>query len=285
MIDDATMPGLFGSSPFDDEGVASRRTVVIERGVLKSYLLNTYSARKLGLKTTGNASRGLTGNAGVGPGNFYIEAGEAYPQEMIAGLRSGLICDRADRRAAPIPYRRLFHRRGGHVDRERRIGVSCFRDHHRGKFETDADGPGSRSGRDLEFRGSIAAPSHADWGDDHQWPLNSPRARPQTAILPIYIVGAVLVLGVGDVRVPAISRSRAAPDLPLTPEAKAYVRNLNSERRRHEGQRKLLSSRWWWRFEGKIGNAGDRDCDCGRDLLRVLRHLRPAGAASSDCRS
>jgi PmbA protein len=90
VIDDATMPGLFGSTPFDDEGVASRRTVVIERGVLKSYLLNTYSSRKLGLKTTGNASRGLSGAAGVGPGNFYIEAGETDPAKMIAGVRSGL---------------------------------------------------------------------------------------------------------------------------------------------------------------------------------------------------
>ncbi len=70
VVDDATMPGLFGSSPFDDEGVTSRRTMVIERGVLKSYLLNTYFARKLGLKTTGNASRGFSGNAGIGPGNF-----------------------------------------------------------------------------------------------------------------------------------------------------------------------------------------------------------------------
>jgi PmbA protein len=90
VIDDATIPGLFGTTPFDDEGAASRRTVVIERGVLKSYLLNTYSARKLGLKTTGNASRGLSGAAGVGPGNFYIEAGETDPAKMIAGLRSGL---------------------------------------------------------------------------------------------------------------------------------------------------------------------------------------------------
>ena len=80
MIDDATMPGLFGSQPFDDEGVPSRRTVVIESGVLKSYLLNSYSARKLGLKTTGNASRGITGNAGIGPGNFFIEAGERSPE-------------------------------------------------------------------------------------------------------------------------------------------------------------------------------------------------------------
>jgi PmbA protein len=90
VIDDATLPGLFGSSPFDDEGSPSRRTVVIERGVLKSYLLNTYTARKLGLKTTGNASRGLSGAAGVGPGNFYIEAGERTEAQLIGGLRQGL---------------------------------------------------------------------------------------------------------------------------------------------------------------------------------------------------
>ncbi len=90
VIDDATMPGLFGTTPFDDEGVACRRNVVVERGVLKTYLLNTYSARKLGLKTTGNASRGLTGNAGVGPGNFFIGAGESAPETIIAGVRNGL---------------------------------------------------------------------------------------------------------------------------------------------------------------------------------------------------
>jgi PmbA protein len=90
VIDDSTMPGLFGSTPFDDEGVTSRRTVVIERGVLKSYLLNTYFARKLGLKTTANAARGLSGNAGVGPGNFYIEAGGIAEEAMIAQVRQGL---------------------------------------------------------------------------------------------------------------------------------------------------------------------------------------------------
>ena len=85
VIDDPTLPGLFGSSPFDDEGVHCRRTVVIDKGVLKSYLLNSYSARKLGLKTTGNASRGITGNAGVGPGNFFIEAGERPPESILKG--------------------------------------------------------------------------------------------------------------------------------------------------------------------------------------------------------
>src|SRR6202044_3733352 len=90
IIDDSTIPGLFGSTPFDDEGVTSRRTLVIERGVLKSYLLNTYFARKLGLKTTGNASRGLSGNAGIGTGNFYIEAGSQTPEPIIGGVRGGL---------------------------------------------------------------------------------------------------------------------------------------------------------------------------------------------------
>jgi len=90
IVDDATIPGLFGTSPFDDEGVACRRTVVIDKGVLASYLLNTYTARKLGLKTTGNASRGVTGNAGVGPGNFFLEAGKLSAGEIIASVPSGL---------------------------------------------------------------------------------------------------------------------------------------------------------------------------------------------------
>ncbi len=86
VIDDGTLPGLFGTSPFDDEGVPSRRTPVIEKGVLESYLLNSYTARKLGLKTTGNASRGVTGNAGVGHGNLFAEKGNKSPEELIKGV-------------------------------------------------------------------------------------------------------------------------------------------------------------------------------------------------------
>ena len=90
IVDDATIPGLFGTSPFDDEGAPSRRTVVVERGVLRSYLLNTYTARKLGLRTTGNAARGITGNASVGHGNLYLEQGDRAPETIIKGIRSGL---------------------------------------------------------------------------------------------------------------------------------------------------------------------------------------------------
>ncbi|WP_321471288.1 TldD/PmbA family protein [uncultured Paludibaculum sp.] len=90
IIDDGTMPGLFGTSPFDDEGVASRRTTVVGQGVLTNYLLNTYTARKLGMRTTGNASRGITGNASVGHGNMFLEPGENSPEAIIRSVKNGL---------------------------------------------------------------------------------------------------------------------------------------------------------------------------------------------------
>ena len=90
IIDDGTMPGGFGTSPFDGEGVPTRRTVVIENGVLKSYLLNTYTAKKLGLQTTGNAARGLAGTPGIGPGNYFLQPGKKTPKELISEIKEGL---------------------------------------------------------------------------------------------------------------------------------------------------------------------------------------------------
>jgi PmbA protein len=90
IVDDGTMPGGFGTSPFDGEGVPTRRTIVIENGVLKSYLLNTYTAKKLGLQTTGNASRGLAGTPGIGPGNYFLQPGSKTPQQIIGGIPNGL---------------------------------------------------------------------------------------------------------------------------------------------------------------------------------------------------
>jgi PmbA protein len=89
VVDDGTMPGGFGTSAFDGEGVPSRRTPVIENGVLKSYLLNTYTARKLGLQTTGNAARGLAGNPGISSGNFFLQPGARTPRQIIADVRQG----------------------------------------------------------------------------------------------------------------------------------------------------------------------------------------------------
>src|SRR5436190_1135663 len=90
VIDDGTMPGGFGTAPFDGEGIPTRRTVVIENGVLKSYGLNSYSARKLGLQTTANASRGLAGTPGIGPGNYFLQPGSKTPQAIISEIKQGL---------------------------------------------------------------------------------------------------------------------------------------------------------------------------------------------------
>lgn len=90
VIDDGTLPGKLGSRPFDGEGLPSRKTVVIGKGVLESYLLNTYTARKLGLKSTGNAGRPLTGAPGVAAGNLYIEPGPHSPEEIIKSVSAGL---------------------------------------------------------------------------------------------------------------------------------------------------------------------------------------------------
>ncbi len=90
VIDDGTMVGGFGTAPFDGEGIPTRRTVVIEKGVLKSYLLNTYTAKKLGLQTTGNASRGLAGTPGIGPGNYFLQPGKKTAKEIIASIPEGL---------------------------------------------------------------------------------------------------------------------------------------------------------------------------------------------------
>jgi len=86
VVDDGLIPGKLGTNPFDSEGVPTQKTQVIDRGVLKNFLCDTYSARKLKLKTTGNAE----GNS-VGPNNFYLEPGRSTPQEITASLDKGLI--------------------------------------------------------------------------------------------------------------------------------------------------------------------------------------------------
>src|ERR1035441_3420182 len=89
-VDDGPMRGGFGTSPFDSEGVPSRKTVVVESAVLKSYLLNTYTAKKLNMQTTGNASRGLAGTPGIGPGNFFLQPGAKSLQDTIGPIQEGL---------------------------------------------------------------------------------------------------------------------------------------------------------------------------------------------------
>jgi PmbA protein len=89
VIDDGTIPGLFGTAPFDGEGLPTRRTVIVENGVLKNYLLNSYTGRKLNMQSTGNASRGLAGTPGIGAGNLFLENGSVSPQQLLADVKVG----------------------------------------------------------------------------------------------------------------------------------------------------------------------------------------------------
>jgi PmbA protein len=90
VYDDGRMIGGLGSRPFDGEGLPTRKTTVVERGVLKSYLLDTYSGRKLGLASTGNASRSVGENPSVGPTNFYLVPGTKTAEEIIKTVKQGL---------------------------------------------------------------------------------------------------------------------------------------------------------------------------------------------------
>lgn len=80
-----------GSSPFDDEGVATQKTDIIDRGVLTTWLLNSSSARQLGLETTGHASRGLAGPPGVGVSNLTVQPGARDLAGLMASAGKGLL--------------------------------------------------------------------------------------------------------------------------------------------------------------------------------------------------
>jgi PmbA protein len=89
IVDDGTMAGALGSRPFDGEGLPVRRTVLVEAGVLRSYLLDTYSGRKLGLPSTHHAARDGSG-VSVSTTNLYVAAGDASPADLIKSVKNGL---------------------------------------------------------------------------------------------------------------------------------------------------------------------------------------------------
>lgn len=86
VTDDGLMSGMLGTTPFDSEGVHSQKTKIIDKGILKNYLCNTYAARKLKLKSTGSAD-----GSGIGPHNFYLHNGTLSPQNIISKMDKGLI--------------------------------------------------------------------------------------------------------------------------------------------------------------------------------------------------
>jgi PmbA protein len=91
VIDDGTLQGGLGSKPFDGEGLPTRRNVIVRDGVLETWLLDSYSASKLGLRSTGNASRGAGSGPSVGSTNLWLEPGDQSLDEIIAATERGLL--------------------------------------------------------------------------------------------------------------------------------------------------------------------------------------------------
>lgn len=96
IIDDGLLEYGLGSRLFDDEGLPSRKNVVVDQGILKTYLCDCYSARKLGFEPTGSATRGVTSNPSSGTSNFYIQNGTIPPEEIIASVKNGLYLTSVD---------------------------------------------------------------------------------------------------------------------------------------------------------------------------------------------
>ncbi|MFC1726811.1 TldD/PmbA family protein, partial [candidate division KSB1 bacterium] len=92
VIDDGTKPKGLASSPFDGEGVPTQRRIIVDKGVLKAFMYNTYAAKRAGTKSTGNASRrGFKGLPGIGAHAFYMENGNSDPEDIIKSTKKGLL--------------------------------------------------------------------------------------------------------------------------------------------------------------------------------------------------
>ena len=90
VVDDPLMPRAPGSRPFDGEGLPSRRTTVVEKGILRTYLCDSYSARKLSRESTGSASRGSGGGVGASTSNFILSPGSDTRDAIVRGTQRGL---------------------------------------------------------------------------------------------------------------------------------------------------------------------------------------------------
>jgi PmbA protein len=90
VVDDPLIRRAPGSRPYDGEGLASRKNVVVEKGVLRTYLCDSYSARKLLRESTGSASRGGGGGVGASTSNFILSPGTESHDAIVKGTKRGL---------------------------------------------------------------------------------------------------------------------------------------------------------------------------------------------------
>jgi PmbA protein len=93
LVDDGTMDGCFGSAPYDDEGVPHRRNVLVEKGVLKSFVYGLKTAAQAGVESTGNAARSLFTQPDVSFSNVILQPGRTLLKDIIASIDEGILVE------------------------------------------------------------------------------------------------------------------------------------------------------------------------------------------------
>ncbi len=94
-IDDGTLPGEWGSLNIDDEGTPARRNVLIEKGVLKSYMIDKLNGRRMGMPVTGNSRRqNYTYEPTSRMTNTFICNGDDKNEDIIASIEYGLLANK-----------------------------------------------------------------------------------------------------------------------------------------------------------------------------------------------
>jgi PmbA protein len=158
LVDDGRRLRGLGSRPFDGEGLPTRRNVPLERGVLRHYLCDSYSARKIGARSTGSARRGIGGGPSVGASNLYFEAGGTPPEEILGGVERGLYVTDLIGFGVDLVSGDYSQGAVGHWIEKGRLVHPVHEVTIAGNLKAmlrDVDAVGS----DLEFRGASAAPT------------------------------------------------------------------------------------------------------------------------------
>jgi PmbA protein len=158
VVDDPRRYRGLGSRPFDGEGIPTRRTVPLEKGVLRHFLCDSYSARKIGARSTGSARRGVVGGPSVGAGNLYFEAGTQTPEEILAGVPRGLYVTDLIGFGIDLVSGDYSQGASGHWIENGRLVHPVHEVTIAGNLKQmlmDVDAVGS----DLDFRGSVSAPT------------------------------------------------------------------------------------------------------------------------------
>jgi PmbA protein len=158
VVDDGRRVRGLGSRPFDGEGLPTRRNVPLEKGVLRHYLCDSYSARKIGAKPTGSARRGVGGGPSVGAGNLYLEPGSATPDTIVGEVDRGLYVTDLIGFGVDLVSGDYSQGAVGHWIEKGRLVHPVHEVTIAGNLKEmlkDVDAVGN----DLVFRGSVAAPT------------------------------------------------------------------------------------------------------------------------------